>query len=416
MVTSVLVAMTLLAGTVVPQGMAPDVLLTRHSYAVAQAIGSLGLDDLPTAWPLGLLLLLWVLTATGLVLRRRLESRPPTPEPMLPMKGPRQVRRIEISREEIDRRVQAWVASPTSAPGGRLDSMLGRIAGTREGGDRVIFGLWREGTWVIVLGLAALCAGVMVQRTAGLEARVVVPPATQADQGRAEVTRRDGTRWVEGEIPLTLRCADPDPADPQRRRDCQASWPGGHLETRLGSGRKVRVGGWVLTPIAESPHPSTAAPTLLLRRPGKGPEVLRGTAGHTYGLEDQSRVTLFSGPDGPLAVWKSQDKRPVLMIPSSREVPADEGGVALSGIPAWQMVVRVQAQPEALLFQVAAFLLCLGLLVLAAVPQLTIRVYHEGESVLVEVKSLNRSDLAARCLRDLEAANPPASEGVEASS
>ena len=144
---------------VVPQGATPEELLVGFPYAQAQAIRSLGLQDVVTSWPSLFFILLMLLHAIGLIVEARSRTT----------RG-----RSSALEDAWSARAQATIDRP-------VDAVLASLEKGDHGhfyrdarAPRVWRGLWREGLALVGAGLIVLLISIPVGRSLGLEARVTL--------------------------------------------------------------------------------------------------------------------------------------------------------------------------------------------------------------------------------------------------
>lgn len=371
---------------VVPQGVADAELLARFSYAEAQAIQSLGLQNIVSSWPSLALIVLLLLHVVGLVLWSRERA---------------------ASSEEME--PGGWSARVTHELEGSLEEVSGQLArgdhgsfyGARGGsqgdpGSRFARGLWREGLILIAVGVALALASVPVDLLWGLDARMTLATAPGERVAKPVSTMvRDFRGWVQGESPVQVHCQDPDPADALRRRSCEARSAAGVFPVTLRAGATVQVAGISLTPLTERPRRQSRRTSLLLEAKGEGPRVLRGEPGRTYELASGSRLTTFEGPDGPLVVARtSATERPVLLGPGGTGERLHVGHT-ISGVSGWLFDVEVASNPGRPLRLAGALLLIIGLLLMALVPHAEVVLVSSAGVTSAVIRSHNRTDLPA---------------------
>lgn len=369
---------------VVPQGVADAELLARFSYAEAQMIRSLGLQNIVSSWPSLALIVLLLLHVSGLLLwAREREPGARTPE------------------------TGGWSTCVTYELEGSHDALSGALTGGEHGsfyggsslnsggtGSRFWRGFWREGLILIALGVVFALASVPVDLLMGMDARMTL--ATQPGERSAtpiSTMVRDFRGWVQGESPVQLSCQDPDPADALRRRSCEARSVEGVFPVTLRAGATSKIAGVSLTPSSERPRRQSRQTSLLLEAPGEGPRVLRGEPGRTYELAGGGRLTTFEGPDGPLVVARaSATARPVLLGPGGQGETLYLGH-AISGVSGWLFDVDVESKPGRPLRLAGGLLLIIGLLLMALVPHLEIVLVGSSTGARAVIRSHNRADL-----------------------
>lgn len=402
-------ALFLAVAATVPQRASPAELARALPFASADAASGLGLTDALVAWPTLLLVLLMALNAVGIFVARSLG------------RGPSGALAAQASAI-----VPALGVDAVRARLGRVPALRRlplRLESTREGA-RVVArrGPLREGAAVALLGLVALAIGLALARGSALEARLTLAPGTGA---LSEAIVRDGELLLPRAFPWALACARPDPQDPRRAFDCRlggAAQPAAiPVSLAPGYASKVTVASasgamdFELRPLAERPRrfDASEAYEVVLTRPGSGPERLRLEPGQTVALTASGdQLTAFPGPDGPMIVVEGDGHAPVLLAPpTARFGSATNAGEALrlEVEPATTLTVGLATAPEAPLVLAGVLLVTLGLLLMAAVPHLTVVLEPAGEGTRVAFASVNRPELPRAALGRLlaEVASPP---------
>lgn len=379
------------AGALVPQGADREALLQAYPYAMARALQGLGLSRVATAWPTMLVALLLLLNVAGLSVR--LGFLEPGGAAALPgaFRGSR------------------WLALTGAEAAARASEVLRSRPKVRGGATVVATGLFVEGLALVAVGALTLIAGALVADRAALDARVtLVAGAAPDDAVPPRSTTRVGDAWVEKELPVTVACGEADPADPTRRRACVVATGQGSTRVDVVAGRQSEALGVVLRPLRERPIPGAGPPALLLRRGGEVPEVLRGEEGRTYALPDGTRLTSWTGPDGPLVVAERQGERTRLLAPDLGAPGAPlSPDLEVRGVPAWEVDLGLRTEPERPLLLAAAALLVLGLLSIALLPQVSVVLVPSEEGTLVRVTSVNRAAAPERVLAALSTGGAP---------
>jgi len=260
-------------------------------------------------------------------------------------------------------------------------------------------GLVREALLVMALGLLTLAGALVVQDRLGLDARMTLVPGVSTEEAQMQV-HEDG-RWVDRQLPMSLTCDRADPADPQRRRSCQATtadWEGSFL---LAAGRDDQVAGYRVRALEETPRPGSGDDeiVLLMTRPGTTrPSQLQGRSGQSYRLSTGDVLSLFAGPHGPLVVVAEPGKVPTLMAPVLGPVGhAATDSLRLESMPSWSVVMGMTSEPQVYLWWTGFALLLIGLLMLCR-PQATLRFAMMADGTAVVIDSMNRSGLPASLL------------------
>ena len=369
---------------VVPQGVADAELLARFSYAQAQAIQSLGLQNIVSSWPSLALIVLLLLHVAGLLLWSR-----------------------ERASGAGALEVGGWSTSVTHELEGTPDEVSAQLARGDHGsfygapgvsagvsGSRFSRGLWREGLILIAIGVAVALASVPLDLLWGLDARVTLatPPGERVAKPVSTMVR-DFRGWVQGESPVQVLCEDPDPADALRRRSCEARSAEGIFPVTLRAGATSLVAGVSLTPSTERPRRQSRRTSLLLEAPGEGPRVLRGEPGRTYELASGSRLTTFEGPDGPLVVARSSATAPPVLLGPGGTGDTLHVGHTISGVSGWLFDVAVESKPGRPLRLAGGLLLIIGLLLMALVPHVEIVLVRSAGGTSAIIRSHNRADL-----------------------
>ena len=372
---------------VVPQGAADAELLARFSYAEAQAVRSLGLQNIVTSWPSLALIVLLLLHVAGLFLWTR-ERAPGTRTSETGGWSTCVSHELEGSLDEVTDALKR----------GDHGSFYGG-SGSRAGAQSPRFwrGFWREGLILISVGVGLALASVPVDLLMGLDARMTL--ATRPGEpvaSPASTVVHDFRGWVQGESPVQLFCQDPDPADALRRRSCEARSAQGVFPVTLRAGTTSTIAGISLTPSAERPRRQSRRTSLLLEAPGEGPRVLRGEPGRTYELKGGGRLTTFEGPDGPLVVARSSaTARPVLLGPGGQGETLHLGHT-ISGVSGWLFDVDVESKPGRPLRLAGGLLLVIGLLLMALVPHVEIILVSSSSGGRAVIRSHNRASLPGR--------------------
>lgn len=386
-VLATLLALNLLLAMTVRQGATLKTLLADHDFSTVQAVQGLGLDHVSTAWSTQLLWLLLLLNVIGLFLRHRAGADQPLPSGAAG---------VWVSRVHgvIPSSLKALASQVEAAAGG------GTLSWSRAGSRLVLRrGRAREAIGVVGLGLLTLLASLVVQDQLGLDAQMTVIPGGSGGEARMQV--REEARWVERQQPLALTCDRADPADPQRRRLCQArsaDWAGSF---QVGAGSDDWVAGYRMRALEETPRPGRADEdiVLLMTRPGAPrPSQLQGRSGQGYRLSTGEALSLFAGPHGPLVVVSEPDEPPYLMAPAlGRSPSAAPGTMRLEASPSWSVVMAMTGEPGVYLWWAGLLLLLVGLLLLCR-PHVTLHLEATIDGTAVVVESMNRSQLPAAIL------------------
>ncbi|MEE2780422.1 MAG: hypothetical protein VYE15_07855 [Myxococcota bacterium] len=384
-------AIVLCAGSAIPQGATYEELLRIYPYAVARAMQSLGLHDLWSSWFLWLFALLFSLNALGAFLRAGA--------------------RIEEGRWDVEQ----TPTGNTEELVKRISSTLGDRAPRSRGGVLVwTTGVRREAIGLILLGLVSVAASTVVGRNLGANARLELQTGVQDDTAVLRSLRWDSGGWVQARPPVSVRCDRADPQDPLRRRRCAVG--GVEEPVSLRAGKVTRAGDIELRPLAERPRIGGGDPELLVRRGDARAKLLRAKHGTTYELDDGTRLTAYSGPDGPIAVVRPEGDGPAALYVPSGEGQGAESALHLAGVPGVSLEVGLARRPERVLTLCGALFVLIGFLLMALVPDLTVALSPRAEGSLVRARSWNRHDLAERWAASLNPSEAPAETDAEVSS
>jgi len=373
----------------VPQRLAAGELSPLAPYAEAEALRSLGLDDVWVAWPVLLVGLLLTLVAAGLLLLRaqRLVNSPG---------GPFATAFTGTSAASLDTLRE------------RIPSALGtaRVA-VRLGRDEVSArrGFEPEAIAVVVLGLAALVAGLFIGRANTFDARFTVVPGGAE---RADVAVRDDNIYLPSARALDLRCDRPDPLDPRRHLTCTLLTEASATPEPITLTPGVPVttaSGLTLTPLGDALRVSSQGFVMLLQRASGAEQLAIAAAAPTRLGATGDQLTAFPGPDGPLVVWKAASGEAILLAPPIAATPHAPDpamhGQTLAYVTPSAWTVQAKASPASILFLLGVAFVALGLLGLALVPSITVTLVQTAKGTRVRIRSTNRAALAASARRVL---------------
>ena len=155
MVSAACLGLVMALGTYVTQGASPGELLTQRTFAGAQALRGLGLNELTSSWLALALGLIVALNLLGLLLRRVWL----TPPARRGWSGPAVDHASGTAALSLEEALRA------------LDGRLGRASLTSDG-LVARSGYWAEGLIVCALGLLVLVASLVVNDAKGMEARL----------------------------------------------------------------------------------------------------------------------------------------------------------------------------------------------------------------------------------------------------
>lgn len=423
-VLAALVGAVLFAGAIVPQGLDRLELLGRYPVHVVVGLRAFGLDEVFTSWLFLLTVLLLALSAAGLALRVGLARRGARSE--------------DASHGPLTERVEATLRDPLPTLSQRLPTALGGArTSLRHAQGRVSArrGLHPEGLALVALGVLALLAALAINRTAALDARVVLDTGHAAvEDANLRVSIRDGDLRIDRAPPFLLFCAAPDPLDPARRQRCSYARPGAEpVDAQLTPGRSTEVDGITFTPVAQRRLGADGrAPFSFLVRGGEGgPARLAAEAGATVRLPAASTspdaaapgdashaLTAFPGPDGPLVVFAGVGERPVLLGPRVGASPSTASATPLdlAWLPNARVTIAAATHPERYLVWAGVALVLLGLLAMALLPDLRVELRaRDDDATQVTITSANRAGSAHALLARLHGVAAEAAGSHEAS-
>jgi len=355
----------------VPQGSSYEDLLGLYPYAVARTMQSLGFHDLWSSWVLWFVVLLTGITGLGVFVRLRSSVET--------IHGQGWDTELDLQGTQED-----LVKQISTSLGGRRPRSRGTLLVWTTG-------IRREAIGLVLVGLAAVVVASFVGRHLGLNARMSLQTGIEDEHAVLRSLRWHNGGWVEGRPPVSLRCARSDPQDGLRRRPCTV----GGLEApiTLRAGKVTRADDLEFTPLSERLLPGGELPELLIRHGDERAKLLRAKHGFAYVLEDGTRLTAYSGPDGPVAVVRPPGGGPAeLHVPSGDVDP--KASIQLAGVPGVSMEVGISRRPERMLSMCAALFLFMGFLLLGLVPELTVALEPREGGAVVRARSWNRGSLA----------------------
>ncbi|MDP6942705.1 MAG: hypothetical protein QF464_01030 [Myxococcota bacterium] len=391
-------------GTYIGQGMTEGDLLAERSFAVTRTLRGLGLTDLPTSWVVWSVGLVLLLNGLGLVLRYVWL----TPPHERGWGGP-----------AIDHATGTMTA-PLEAVAAALDERMGRTA--RVAGAVVArSGYWVEGLVIVAIGLMALLGALVVDHSAGMEARLEMlaggaEPVTDEVTNLVVRVREEGA-WIERQLPFKARCTETALADPQRGWACDLTrtLPGApgapplveEATLSLGPGWPAEAFGLTFHIDREHPVPGQADLVRLVdgaQTPAR--LVYAGPPRRTATLAGGHKVTPFAGPDGPLVVVTPTDGAPYLLTPSTdiAASPTLVGDVALASVSSWWLTLGATRRPGGMLLWTGLGLLLLGFAVLILAPHVTVTAREVDGELSLAAWSFNRLGVAQSALDALKGA------------